>query len=185
MEVFNLRSGTQTLPMVEMMEAIRHPPLGDDTFDEDPTVDRFETITAEALGKEAGLLIISGQMGNLVALMAHAAPGDEVLLEMDSHIFYYEAWSMAGVAGLMPMRVASHGGKLDPAEIRAAIRSRDLRYPTPRLLCLENTHNSSGSMISPPNLGRDLCKVAREYGLAIHLDGARVFNAAIKCGIPA
>jgi threonine aldolase len=185
MNLINLRSDTQTLPTEEMLEAIRHAPLGDDTYDEDPTVQLFEAFAAKMLGKEAALLVISGHMGNLAALMAHANPGDEVFLDEDSHIFYYEVGSMASVAGLMPMPLRSHGGKLDPDELRAAIRKRNLHYPTPRLLCLENTHNRGGGTVTPFELHEDLCKVAREHGLAIHLDGARIFNAAIRAGVPA
>jgi threonine aldolase len=185
MDVINLRSDTQTLPTEEMLEAIRHAPLGDDTYDEDPTVQKLETRAAEMLGKEAALLVISGHMGNLAALMAHANPGEEVVLDQESHIFYYEVGSMANVAGLMPMPVRSRGGKLDPDDLRAAIRKRNLHYPTPRLVCLENTHNRGGGTVTSLELHKELCKVAREHGLAIHLDGARIFNAAIKAGVPA
>jgi threonine aldolase len=114
MEIINLRSDTQTLPTEEMLEAIRNAPLGDDTYDEDPTVQKFEALAAQMLGKEAALLVISGHMGNLSALMAHASPGDEVLLGEESHIFYYEVGSMASVAGLMPRPLRDGGGKLDP-----------------------------------------------------------------------
>ena len=182
--VINLRSDTQTLPTEAMLQAIVTASLGDDTYDEDPTVARFEALAAERLGTEAALLVPSGHMGNLIALMVHAQPGDEVVLDRDSHIFYYEVGSLANVAGLMPWPLASTAGCLDPDDVDAAIRSRDLHYPRPRLLCLENTHNRSGGRVVPLPRHRELCRVARERGLAVHLDGARIFNAAIAAGVP-
>lgn len=185
MDMINLRSDTQTLPTEAMMDAIRNAPLGDDTYDEDPTVHKLERMAAEMLGKEAALLCISGHMANLTALMAHANPGDEVLLDPESHIFYYEVGSMASLGGLMPMPVASHDGMLDPSEVKAAIRKKNLHYPTPKLLCLENTHNRAAGAVTPLDLHRELCKVAHDAGLAVHLDGARIFNAAIAAGVAA
>lgn len=184
-DVINLRSDTQTLPTEEMLEAIRSAQLGDDTYDEDPTVHKLESMAASILGKQAAMLVISGQMGNVAALMAHANPGDEVLLDPESHIFYYEVGSLANIAGLMPMPVRSATGMMAPDDLRASIRSRNLHYPVPRLLCLENTHNRSGGLAMPLELHKELCAVAHEHGLAVHLDGARIFNAAIKFGIPA
>ena len=184
MDLINLRSDTQTLPTEEMLEAMRSAPLGDDTYDEDPTVQRLERLAAERMGKEAALLVISGTMGNLVSLLAHTAPGDEVILDLDSHIFYYEAGGLASVAGLMPMLVPSHEGMLDPDAVAVAIRKKNLHYPTPRLLCLENTHNRSGGRVIPLELHRQLCQVARQHRMAVHLDGARIFNAAIAAGVP-
>lgn len=180
----NLRSDTQTLPTPAMLEAIATAPLGDDTYDEDPTVARLEALAAERLGTEAALLVPSGHMGNLVALMVHAGPGDEVVLDRDSHVFYYEVGSLASVAGLMPWPLPSRAGCLDPDEVVAAIRERDLHYPRARLLCLENTHNRSGGRVVPVDRHRALCRVAHERGLAVHLDGARIFNAAIAAGVP-
>jgi threonine aldolase len=168
-----------------MLRAIANAELGDDTYGEDPTVKKFESLAAAKLGKEAALLVISGHMGNLSALMAHARPGDEVLLDPESHIFYYEQGSIASVAGLMPMPVPAVNGMLDPDDLRAAIRRRNLHYPVPRLLCLENTHNRSGGRAMPLQLHNELCRVAHESGLAVHLDGARIFNAAIRHGVPA
>ncbi|MGC8861977.1 MAG: threonine aldolase family protein [Armatimonadota bacterium] len=181
----NLRSDTQTLPTEAMMEAMRTAPLGDDIFGEDPTVRRLEEMAAKMLGKEAAMLVISGTMGNLVSLMAHTNRGDEVIVDPESHIFYHEVGSMAAVAGLMPMPVASHDGMLDPSEVAAAIRRPNIHFPTPRLLCLENTHNRSGGRVVPLDLHKELCAVAHERGLKVHLDGARIFNASVAAGIPA
>ncbi len=185
MDVINLRSDTQTLPTAAMRAAMHDAALGDDTYDEDPTVQKLEALAARLLGKEAALLCLSGTMANLVCLMAHAGPGVEVLLDPDSHIFYYEVGGLASVAGLMPMPVPSHNGLLDPGEVERAIRARSIHYPTPRLLCLENTHNRSGGRVVPLALHQELCAVARRHGLAVHLDGARLFNAAIAAGVPA
>lgn len=179
----NLRSDTQTLPTAAMLEAITRAPLGDDTYGEDPTVTRFEAMAAAAMGKPAAMLAISGHMANLVALMVHAQAGDEVILDAESHVFHYEVGSLASVAHLMPMPVPSRAGMLDPDEVAAAIRERDIHYARPRLLCLENTHNRSGGRVIPLALHRRLCEVARAHGLAIHLDGARIFNAAIAAGV--
>jgi threonine aldolase len=168
-----------------MLKAIQHAPLGDDTYDEDPTVARLEKLAAKMLGKEAALLVISGTMGNLCALMAHANPGDEVLLDSQSHIYAYEAGGMANVAGLMPRALTSRKGVLDPDELRAAIRPPSLLHPIPRLLCLENTHNLSGGRVVPLGIQNRLGEIAHERGLAVHLDGARIFNAAIQQGVTA
>jgi threonine aldolase len=177
--LLNFRSDTQTLPTAEMLAAIQHAPLGDDTYDEDPTVARLEKTASKMLGKEAAMLVISGTMGNLCALMAHANPGEEVLLDAQSHIHEYEAGGMANVAGLMPRALTSRKGVLDPDEVRAAIRPPGLLHPIPRLLCLENTHNLSGGRVVPLGIQNRLCEIAHERGLAVHLDGARIFNAAI------
>ncbi len=185
MDIINVRSDTQTLPTPAMRDAIYHAALGDDTYDEDPTVQEFEALAARMMGMEAALLVLSGNMGNLSALMAHGSPGDEVIIDTDSHIFYYEVGGLANIAGLMPMPVSSHRGMLDPAEVAAAIRPANLHYPKARLLCLENTHNRSGGRVMPLELHRELCQVAHDRGLAVHLDGARIFNAAIAAGCTA
>lgn len=182
-DIINLRSDTPTLPTQQMREAIFAADLGDDTYDEDPTVKKLEAMAAEKLDKEAAMLAISGNMANLVALMVHAKPGDGVIVDPNSHIFYYEVGGMASVGGLMPMPVPSHKGLLDPDEVRAAICRTGLHYPEPRLLCLENTHNRSGGRVVPVDLHRQLCDVAHEHGLAVHLDGARIFNAAIAANV--
>jgi threonine aldolase len=184
-DVINVRSDTQTLPTPAMREAIFNAPLGDDTYDEDPMVQEFERLAARMVGKEAAVLVLSGTMGNLSALMSLGSPGDEVLIDPESHIFYYEVGGLASIAGLMPMPVPSRRGMLDPAEVAAAIRPPNLHYPRARILCLENTHNRSGGRVVPLELHRELCKVARDRGLLVHLDGARIFNAAVAAGCSA
>jgi threonine aldolase len=184
MDLINLRSDTQTLPTPEMLAAMTSAPLGDDTFDEDPTVQRLELMAAERMGTEAAILVLSGTMGNLVALMSHASAGEEVILDAQSHIYNYEAGGLASIAGLMPRPIASREGLMDPRDLRAAIRDANIHFPRPRLFCLENTHNLSGGRVVPPALHAELCAVAHERGLAVHLDGARIFNAAIAAGVP-
>jgi threonine aldolase len=179
----NLRSDTQTLPTPAMLQAIASAELGDDTYDADPTVKRFEAMAAAAMGKPAAMLAISGHMANLIALIVHAPAGSEVILDADSHIFHYEVGSLGSVAHLMAWPVTSEAGMLDPERVAAAIRERDIHYPTPRLLCLENTHNRSGGRVVPVALHDQLCELAHARGLAVHLDGARIFNAAIAAGV--
>jgi len=185
MDLIDFRSDTLTLPTEEMLRAVATAPLGDDILDEDPTVMKLESMAARMLGKEAAMLVISGTMGNLVSLMAHAHPGDEVIIDPESHIFLYEVGSLSSVAGLMPMPVRSRDGMLDPDEVAAAIRGPNIHFPTPRLLCLENTHNRGGGRVVPIDLHRRLCAVAKERGLSVHLDGARIFNASVASGVPA
>jgi threonine aldolase len=186
MDILNFRSDTQTLPTEEMLEAMRNAELGDDVFGEDPTVNRLQEMSARMLGKQAALLVISGTMGNLVSLMTHASGlGGEVIVDPEAHVFYYEGGGLCSIAGWTPMPVASHAGLLDPDEVAAAIREPNIHYPSPRLLCLENTHNRSGGRVTPLDLHRKLCAVAKEHGLAVHLDGARIFNAAIAAGVAA
>ena len=184
MEPIDLYSDTHTLPTDAMYRAMTTAALGDDIHDTDPTVHRLEALAAARLGKEAAILTISGNMANLVALMCHASPGDEVLIDPESHIFYYESGSMASVAGLMPMHIPGRRGLLDPGDVAAAIRDRDVHFPTPRLLCLENTHNRGGGRVVPLDLHRALCRTAHEHGLSVHLDGARIFNAAVAAAVP-
>ena len=180
--IINLRSDTQTLPTAAMRQAMATAELGDDTYGDDPTVARFEAMAAEAMAKPAAMLAISGHMANLIALIVHAPAGSEVILDVESHIFHYEVGSMASVAHVMPWPVQSEAGMLDPERVAASIRERDIHYPRPRLLCLENTHNRSGGRVIPLALHAQLCEVARDRGLAVHLDGARIFNAAIAAG---
>lgn len=186
MDILNFRSDTQTLPTEEMLDAMRSAPLGDDVFGEDPTVNKLEAMAAEKMGKEAAMLVISGTMGNLVSLMTHASGlGGEAIVDPEAHIFYYEGGGLCSIAGWTPMPVMSRAGMLDPDEVAAAIRKPNIHYPTARLLCLENTHNRSGGRVIPLDLHRKLCNVAHEHGLAVHLDGARIFNAAVAAGVEA
>lgn len=179
----NLRSDTQTLPTEEMLEAMCHAPLGDDVFGEDPTVNQLEALSAEKLGKESALFLTSGTMGNLCALMSHTHPGDEIILEGDSHTYYYEVGGFAALAGLSPRMISGKNGIMSVEQIKKSLRTKDLHFPTPRLLCIENTHNRGGGTVYPVNLMDDIAIFAHNQGLKVHIDGARIFNAVVALGV--
>ena len=182
-KVIDLRSDTVTLPTEEMLDAIRTAPLGDDVWGDDPTVNQLEALAAARVGKEAALLAASGTMGNLISLMAYGGHGNEALVDEDAHIYWYEQGALCSVAGYTPGLIPSTNGLMDPADVEAAIRTPNIHYPVPRLFCLENTHNRGGGRVIPPALFRDLCAVARRHDMKIHLDGARVFNAAVAADV--
>jgi threonine aldolase len=177
--MINLRSDTQTLPTEEMLDAMRNAPLGDDVFGEDPTVNRLEELSAEKLGKEAALFVASGTMGNLCALMSHSRPGEEVLLEADSHTYYYEVGGFSALAGLSPRFIKGKNGIIDVNSIKQVLRPKDLHFPPTTLICLENSHNRGGGTVYPVKLTDEIAQFVHEMGLKVHLDGARIFNAAI------
>ncbi|MGH7387230.1 MAG: low-specificity L-threonine aldolase [Candidatus Methylomirabilales bacterium] len=181
----DLRSDTVTTPTEAMREAMRGAVVGDDVYGEDPTVRRLETLAAERLGKEAALFVPSGTMGNQVALLAHAARGEEVILEEDCHIYSFEVGGPAFLAGVLTRTLRGMHGILDPQEIRKAIRPESLHSPRTALICLESPTNRGGGTIYPPTLLQEICELARDAGVAVHLDGARIFNAAIAMGVPA
>jgi len=185
MDAINLRSDTQTLPTDEMYEAMARAPLGDDVMGNDPTVNRLQEIAAARLGKEAGLFVPSGTMGNLVALMAVGGHGDEIIVDPDAHMYYYEGGAFCSVAGFTPRPVPSDHGVLDPDVVEAAIRPPSDHLPTPKVLALENTHNRGGGTVTPLDVHRRLCEVGHAHGLWVHLDGARIFNAAVVLGVDA
>lgn len=179
----DLRSDTVTLPTEEMLEAIRRAELGDDGRGEDPTVARLESLAAEKMGKEAGLLVTSGTQGNLVSLKAHTQPGDEVIMEAEAHVYWYEVGGLAAVAGLMSRTIKGEMGALDPRAVEEAIRPANVHYPRTALICLENTHNRAGGTVITPEQMAAVAEVAHRHGIPVHLDGARVFNAAVALGV--
>ncbi len=179
----DLRSDTVTKPTEEMLQAMVSAPLGDDCSGEDPTVNRLEALAASKVGKEAGLLVPSGTMGNLVSVLAHTKHGDEIIMESECHMYYYEVGNISAVAGVLPRLIRGHNGVLDPDDIRKAIRGTDIHYPTPKLVAVENTHNRGGGTVTPLTVSGAICDVSRERGLLTHLDGARIFNAAVALGV--
>ena len=183
MRVVDLRSDTVTLPTEEMLEAIRHARLGDDVYGEDPTVNELQELAASRMGKDAALLVTSGTQGNLVSLMSHARRGEEVILEAECHIYYYEVGGISALAGLIPRPIRGHLGVLDPRDVEAAIRPKDIHQPRTSLVCMENTHNRAGGTVWTPEQMRAVYEVAKEHGLSVHLDGARIFNAAVYLGV--
>lgn len=181
----DFRSDTVTEPTEEMREAMRAARVGDDGREGDPTVRELEEYSAALLGKEAGLFVVSGTAGNLVSLMAHTAPGEELILERDAHIFWYEVGGMARVAGLVVNRVAGTDGVMAPEDVEAAVRGPNPHFPRTGLICVENTHNVAGGMVHTPAQMAAIKTVADRHGIPVHLDGARIFNAAVALGIPA
>ena len=182
-EFVDLRSDTVTLPTEEMLEAIRHAELGDDVYGEDPTVNELEALAAERMGKEAAVLVPSGTMANLVSLMSNTKRGDLVILESEAHMYWYEVGGISAVAGLLPWPVKSKAGALDPVDVEASIRPRNLHFPEPALVCAENTHNRHGGTVVSPTQLRELGEVAKSHGLRFYMDGARIFNAAVALGV--
>ncbi len=182
----DLRSDTVTLPTPAMRQAMFEAELGDDVMGEDPTVNRLEAMAAERMGKEAGLFVVSGTMGNLVCLLAHCQRGQEAIMGHMAHTFLFEAGGAAAVGGIHPRTVPNQpDGTLDLADIEAAIRPTDNpHHPHSRLICLENTHNRCGGAVLTPAYMSQVRALADRHGLAVHLDGARVFNAAVALGVP-
>jgi threonine aldolase len=179
----DLRSDTVTRPDAEMRQAMAAAEVGDDVFREDPTVRALEELGAELLGKEAGLFLPSGTMGNQVALHLLGRPGGEVIGEASCHVFHYEMGAMAALSGLMPRPVVGERGLLDPAAVGAAVRPPADYLSRTALLLVENTHNMAGGTVSPPERLRDLLAVAARHRLPAHLDGARICNAAVALGV--
>jgi len=184
-KAIELRSDTFTLPSPEMRRAIGEAELGDDVFREDPTVNRLEAMAAERLGKEAALLTASGTMSNLVALLSHCQRGDEVLLGSEAHILHFEAVGGAALGGLELRPLPNDRcGYIDAAAIEEAVRPPDVHFPHTGLLCLENTQNRCGGTVLSEADMQAMARVARRWGFPVHLDGARVFNAAVALGVP-
>lgn len=183
-DVVDLRSDTLTLPTPAMREAMARAEVGDDVWEEDPTVKRLEALAAERTGQEAGLFVASGTMGNLVSVLSQTRPGQEIVLDADSHIFNYEVASAAVVGGVQTRPVRTERGFLAPDQVREAIRPANIHIPPTGLVCLENTHNRHGGTVSPPEAIRAVADVAHGAGVPVHLDGARVFNAAVALGRP-
>ncbi len=186
MKVVDLRSDTITLPTEEMRRAMYQAELGDDVYGEDPTVNLLEQRSAALLGKEAGLFTPSGTMSNLVAILTHTRPGDEVIVGSEAHILWYEVGSAAALGGVMLRTVPTgEDGRLDLEQVAAVIRPEDIHFPPTTLLCLENTHNRCGGAVITAEYTASACELAHRQGLAVHLDGARIFNAAVALGVPA
>jgi threonine aldolase len=182
----DLRSDTVTQPTAPMLRAMASAPLGDDVFGDDPTVNRLQDLAAERMGKEAALFVASGTMGNLLGLLVNARPGQEVIADADSHMFLNEAAGAARVGGVQVRQVPTERGVLAPQQVEAVIRPADDDHqPTTAAVMIENTHNRHGGVAwALPDVQR-VSEVARRHGLAVHMDGARIFNAAIATGVDA
>ena len=187
MSVIDLRSDTVTQPTDAMRKAMAEAEVGDDVSGEDPTVNRLEEMAAEMMGKEAGLFTASGTMSNLIATLTHCGRGDEVIMGSESHMFWNEVGGASALAGVQVRTVGNdEQGKLDPSEVAGAIRPKgNLHFPSTTLVCLENTHNRRNGGVLTPEDTKVVADVAHANGAAVHLDGARIFNAAVCLEIPA
>ena len=184
-KVIDLRRDTITLPTEEMREAAFRSPLGDAVYGEDPRQRELEELTAFILGKERAIFLPSGTMGNLVALLAHTERGNEMILEENAHIFTSETGGLAQVAGLMVKTLRGEDGAPEPRDVERAIRPENIHYPRTALIGLENTHYRYGGIVVPLSKFEKIREVADRHHLSIHLDGARLFNAAVYLGVEA
>jgi threonine aldolase len=175
----DLRSDTVTQPTPPMREAMARAEVGDDVFGDDPSVNALEAETAALLGKEAAVFVPSGTMANQLAIRSQTEPGDEILVEANAHIYYYEGGGPAALSGVMCRCLAGERGVFSGAAVTAALRPSDQHFPRTRLVCLENTHNRGGGKVWPLQQMQEVAAVARHHGLRLHLDGARLWNAAI------
>jgi len=180
MQTIDLRSDTVTRPTPEMREAMAEAKLGDDVYRDDPTVIRLEELAAGMVGKEAAIFVPSGTMGNLIALLVHCQRGDEVIVGNQSHIYLNEAGGMSALGGIQPCPIPNkEDGTLLLDDILASIRTEDVHHPITRLICLENTQNICGGVPLTPAYTRQVGELAHQNGLLLHVDGARIFNAAV------
>jgi len=183
-DVVDLRSDTLTLPTPEMREAMARAEVGDDVWGEDPTVQRLEALAAQRLGKAAGLFVTSGTQGNLVSVVTHTRPGQEVVLDLDSHIFNYEVAGGAVIGNVQMRPTKTARGFLTPEQVREALRPANIHLPQTGLVCIENTHNRHGGTCCTPEEIAAVAAVAHAAGVPVHLDGARLFNAAVALKRP-
>ncbi|PKB68802.1 MAG: low-specificity L-threonine aldolase [SAR202 cluster bacterium Io17-Chloro-G4] len=187
MAVIDLRSDTVTKPTDEMRRAMAEAEVGDDVFGEDPTINKLQERAAEMLGKEAGLITTSGTMSNLIAALTYCHRGDEIIMGDQAHMFWNESAGAAALAGAQSRLVPNdEQGRINPADVEAAIRPKtNIHFPPTTLVCLENTHNRCSGMVLTPEDTKGVADVAHAAGAAVHLDGARIFNAAVALEVPA
>jgi len=184
MKKVDLRSDTITLPTKEMLDAITGAELGDDVFQEDPTVNRLEDLAATKFNKEAALFVPSGTMANLVAVLSHCQRGDEVILGDQAHTFLYEAGGISAFGGVHSRQIPNQeDGTLLLEDIKKSIRKEDVHFPPTRLICLENTHNRCLGMPLSVDYTNSVTEIAKNNSLSVHVDGARIFNAAVSLDV--
>ncbi len=184
MDRIDFRSDTVSWPTPAMRQAMASAPVGDDVYDEDPTVNRLEALAAEMVGKEAGLFVASGTMGNLTALLAHGGRGDGAIVGEDSHTFRAEAGGMAALGGIVPNPLPTDQyGRMDLAEVEAAVFPDDPHFPTNRLILVENSYGAKGGYPIEPEYFQQIRQIADKNDLIVHMDGARLFNAAVSLNL--
>jgi threonine aldolase len=179
----DLRSDTVTKPTPEMRNAMRDAEVGDDVMGEDPTVRRLEAMAAERMGMEAGLFVASGTMANQVSVFTHTTRGQEVIVERNAHILHFEAGTIAAFAGVQPRPLPSVRGAMDPSDVEEAIRPDNEHFPRTGLITVENTHNMAGGAPLPRENMAAIIEVGRRHNIPVHVDGARIFNAAVALGV--
>lgn len=185
MKTIDLRSDTVTQPTNAMREAMAHAPLGDDVYGEDPTINALEQRSAALFEKEAAIFVPSGTMGNLASILAHCQRGDEVIMGNKAHTFLYEAGGISALGGIHACTIPNQeDGTLPLEDIENAIRPDDIHAPITRLLVLENTQNACGGTVLTPDYTRQTAELAHQHGLLVHIDGARIFNAAVAQKVP-
>ncbi len=186
MDRIDFRSDTVSWPTPAMREAMATATVGDDVYGEDPTVNQLEVLAAAKVGKEAGLFVASGTMGNLSAILTHAGRGDEAILGADCHVISWEAGSMAALGGVFPHPLPTDAfGRMDPIAVERAVREDDPHLPRTRLVLVENSYGAKHGYPLPPSYFAEIEAVARRNGLSLHMDGARLFNAAVAQNIDA
>ena len=184
--IIDLRSDTVTQPTPAMREAMAQAEVGDDVFREDPTVQRLEEMAAERMGKEAAVFVASGTMGNLTCLLTHCQRGDEAIVGSEAHVLHSEAGGAAGLGAIQLRTVPNDAhGMLDIEALEATIRGRNVHHPRTAVVCLENTQNRCGGGVLTPEETAEVAHVAHDHGVAVHLDGARIFNAVVATGTTA
>ncbi|HJP31656.1 MAG: GntG family PLP-dependent aldolase [Candidatus Latescibacteria bacterium] len=179
----DLRSDTLTRPTEAMWEAMHHADVGDDVYGEDPTVNRLQELAAAKVGMEAALYVPSGTMGNTAAMLAHTHPGEEMIAEELAHVYCWEAGTYANIAGLTVRSVKGNQGIFTRQQFEETLRAPNPHFPRTTLLCLENSHNNAAGSVWSVEEMAAVTEAAREQGMKVHLDGARVFNAAIALGV--
>ncbi|MDD2573685.1 MAG: low-specificity L-threonine aldolase [Firmicutes bacterium] len=185
MGLIDLRSDTVTKPTEEMRQAMYKAEVGDDVYRDDPTVNRLEELVAREMGKEAALFVASGTMANQVAVMTHTQRGDEIILGEKSHIYINEVGGIAYLAGVQTALVTEIDGVMDAGAVEGKIRSENIHFPETSLICVENTHNKAGGRVIPLEAMKSIHDVGLRHGVPVHLDGARIYNAAAYLGVEA
>jgi threonine aldolase len=183
MKTIDLRSDTVTRPTPGMLDAMMSAKVGDDVFEDDPTVQALESKAAKLFGVEASLFVASGTMGNQVSLYTHAHRGDELICDDEAHIDWYEVGGAAALSGLQVRPIPAPNGIPDPDAIKAAIRPPNIHHPVTGIIAVENTHNRAGGVVVPLDVMRKIAALAHDHGAKTHLDGARIWNAHAATGI--
>jgi len=182
--MIDLRSDTVTRPTAAMRRAMAEAEVGDDVLGDDPTVAALERRTTEILGKEAAVYMPSGTMTNQVAIRTWTEPGDEIIIEAEAHTYFLESGGPAALSGVMCRLIQGDRGRFTADQVRAVLRPANEHFPRTRLVCVENTHNRSGGAVWPVGQVAEVAAAARDAGLKVHLDGARLWNASVASGVP-